>query len=138
YGNVTDGKPGTYWSPSSTSGQSISIKGLSGSFNTVIIRELNNATTSWRPVNNDNGTVLASGTSLSSERVITGFGTISASKLNLMIDSASTAPEIAEFELYNASGSPAPGSSASSASSVTPPPSSSSAASSTPPVSQTV
>lgn len=121
YGNVTDGNLGTYWSPSSTSGQRISIKGLSGSFNTVIIRELNNATTSWRLVNNDNGTVLASGTSLGSERVITGFGTISASKLNLMIDSASTAPQIAEFELYNASGSPAPGSSASSVSSVTPP-----------------
>src|SRR5690606_9962356 len=80
YGNVTDGNLGTYWPPSSTSGQRISIKGLSGSFNTVIIRELNNATTSWRLVNNDNGTVLASGTSLGSERVITGFGTISASK----------------------------------------------------------
>ncbi len=142
YGNVTDGNLSSYWSPSSTSGQRISIKGLSGSFNTVVIRELNNATTSWRLVNNDNGTVLASGTSLGSERIITGFGTISASKLNLMIDSASSAPQIAEFEMYNATGSvPAsstPATSASSASSVTPPPASSSANSSTAPVGETV
>jgi pectate lyase len=105
YGDVRDGDLSSYWSPSSSSGQRISIKGMSGSFNTVIIRELNGATTSWRLVNNDNGTVLASGSSLGSERVITGFGTISAGKINLMIDSASSAPQIAEFEVYNASGS---------------------------------
>ncbi|MGM8225153.1 pectate trisaccharide-lyase [Cellvibrio sp. ARAG 10.3] len=137
YGNVTDGNLSSYWSPSSTSGERVSIKGLSGSFNTVIIRELNNATTSWRLINNDNGNVLASGTTLGGERIITGFGTISASKLNLMIDSANSAPQIAEFEMYNASGS-VPASSASSASSATPLPSSSSVSSSAPPINETV
>jgi pectate lyase len=138
YGNVTDGDLGSYWSPSSTSGERVSIKGLSGSFNTVIIRELNNATTNWRLINNDNGDVLASGSSLGNERIITGFGTISASKLNLMIDSANSAPQIAEFEMYNATGS-VPASSSSSSSSVTPPPSSSSvSSSSTPPIAETV
>ena len=117
YGDVRDGDLSSYWSPSSSSGQRISIKGMSGSFNTVIIRELNGATTSWRLVNNDNGTVLASGSSLGSERVITGFGTISAGKINLMIDSASSAPQIAEFEVYNASGSVISSSASSAASS---------------------
>lgn len=123
YGNVTDGNLSSYWSPSSSSGQRVSVKGLSGSFNTVIIRELNNATTSWRLVNNDNGQLLASGSTLGSAGVIT-FASVSASKINLMIDSASTAPQIAEFEVYNATGT-IPTSSASSASSVTPPSSSS-------------
>src|SRR5690554_1104233 len=134
YGDVRDGDSSSYWSPSSTSGQRISIKGLSGSFNTVIIRELNNATTSWRLVNNDNGAVLASGSTLGGERVITGFGTISAGKVNLMIDSASSAPQIAEFEVYNASGSVT----TSSAASATPTSSSSGAQSSAPLGGQTV
>ena len=117
YGNVTDGNLSTYWSPGSSSGQRISIKGLSGSFNAVIIRELNNVTTSWRLVNNDNGDVLAYGNSLGNERIITGFGTIAVSKLNLMIDSANSAPQIAEFEMYNATGTPASSASVSSSSS---------------------
>lgn len=133
YGSVTDGNLSTFWSPGSTSGERVSIKGLSGSFNTVIIRELNNATTSWRLVNNDNGDVLASGSSLGNEHIITGFGTISASKLNLMIDGANSAPQIAEFEMYNATGS-VPASSSSSAP-VTPPPASSSSSAPQQPVS---
>lgn len=133
YGNVTDGNLSSYWSPSSSSGQRVSVKGLSGSFNTVIIRELNNATTSWRLVNNDNGQVLASGSSLGSARVIS-FASVSASKVNLMIDSASTAPQIAEFEVYNATGT-IPSSSASSASSVTPPSSAPASSSSSAPAS---
>lgn len=134
YGNVRDGDLSSYWSPSSTSGQRVSVKGLSGNFNTVIIRELNGATTSWRLVNNDNGTVLASGSSLGSERVITGFGTLAANKINLMIDSASSAPQIAEIEVYNASGSAV----SSSVASVAPASSSSNVQSSAPSGGQTV
>ena len=105
YGNVQDGNASSYWQPSSASNERISVKGLSGSFNTVIIRELNSATTSWSLVNNDNGNVLASGAGLGSETFIGGFGSISADKLNLVIHSANSAPQIAEFEVYNASGS---------------------------------
>ncbi|WP_020208301.1 CBM35 domain-containing protein [Gilvimarinus chinensis] len=104
YGNVVDGDNSSYWQPGSSSNETISVKGLSGSFNTVIVRELNNATTSWSLVNHDNGDVLATGGSLGSEAVITGFGDVSASKVSLEIHSASSAPQIAEIEVYNASG----------------------------------
>lgn len=104
FGNVVDGNSGSYWEPESNSNETISVKGISGSFNTVIVRELNNATTSWSLVNHDNGQVLATGGSLGSEAVITGFGDVSASKVSLEIHSATTAPQIGEIEIYNASG----------------------------------
>ncbi|MCP8899251.1 DUF5010 C-terminal domain-containing protein [Gilvimarinus sp. HB14] len=104
YGNVVDGNSGSYWQPESSSNETISVKGISGSFNTVVVRELNNATTSWSLVNHDNGQVLATGGSLGSEAVITGFGDVSASKVSLEIHSATTAPQIGEIEVYSASG----------------------------------
>ncbi|GIX21899.1 MAG: hypothetical protein KatS3mg121_0682 [Gammaproteobacteria bacterium] len=104
YGNVVDGNPSTYWQPTSASGQRISVKNFNAAFNTVVIRELNGATRAWRLVNNDTGAVLASGTTLGSAAVIGGFGTVSMSKVNLMIDSAVSPPQIAEFELYNSAG----------------------------------
>lgn len=104
YGSITDGDNNSYWQPSSSNNERISVKGLSGSFNTVIIRELNNATTSWSLVNNDNNEVLASGSNLGAEAMMSGFGTVTANKLNLEIHSANGKPQIAEFEVYNASG----------------------------------
>lgn len=103
YGNVQDGDLGTYWQPGSSSDERISVKGLSGAFNTVIIRELNGAVTSWSLVEHDSGTVLATGGALGSEAVISGFNS-SADKINLVIHSASSVPQITEFEVYNASG----------------------------------
>ncbi len=91
----------SYWAPASSTAERISIKwGSATTITTVIIRELNNATSSWRLVNNDNDEVLASGTSLGSE-VILDVGAVSLKKLNLMIDGASSAPQIAEIEVYN-------------------------------------
>ncbi|WP_052480975.1 pectate lyase family protein [Gilvimarinus agarilyticus] len=135
YGNVVDGDSSSYWQPGSSSNETISVKGIAGSFNTVIVRELNNATTSWSLINYDNGDVLATGGSLGSEAVITGFGDVSTSKVSLEIHSANGAPQIAEIEVYNANGpiegsssssdassSSETSSSSSSSSSVTPPP----------------
>jgi pectate lyase len=139
YGNVVDGNTSSYWQPGSASNETISVKGLSGSFNTVIVRELNNATTSWSLLNHDTGDVLATGGGLGSYAVINGFGDVSASKVSLELHSATTAPQIAEIEVYNASGTVSSSSSSvvsssssseanssnsseSSSSSVTPPP----------------
>ncbi|MDO3386094.1 pectate trisaccharide-lyase [Gilvimarinus sp. SDUM040013] len=129
YGSVQDGDSSSYWQPASDSDERISVKGLSGSFNTVIIRELNNAVTSWSLVEHDSGTTLASGSTLGAEAIIGGF-TSDADKLNLVIHSASSAPQIAEFEVYNATGS-ASSSSADSSNSSSTSSSTSSASSST-------
>ncbi|WP_439509318.1 pectate lyase family protein [Marinimicrobium koreense] len=117
YGNVNDGNLASYWQPSGTSGERIGVKNFSGTFNTVIIRELNGATESWRLEDHDTNEVLASGSTLGSERIITGFGDRDLYKVNLIIDSASSAPQIAEFEIYNATGDVSDGGSSSSDSS---------------------
>ncbi len=117
YGNVNDGNLASYWQPSGTSGERIGVKNFSGTFNTVIIRELNGATESWRLEDHDTNEVLASGSTLGSERIITGFGDRDLYKVNLVIDSASSAPQIAEFEIYNATGDVSDGGSSSSSSS---------------------
>lgn len=104
YGNVNDGNLASYWQPSGTSGERIGVKNFSGTFNTVIIRELNGATERWRLEDHDTNEVLATGSALGSERVITGFGERELYKVNLIIESARTAPQIAEFEVYRATG----------------------------------
>ncbi|MCX2783306.1 pectate lyase [Microbulbifer thermotolerans] len=112
YGNAVDGNLQTYWQPRSSSGERISAKKFGGSFNTVIIREIGNAVQGWRLLNHDTGAELASGNGIGSAMQVY-LGNVSMNKIDLMIDSATSAPRIAEFEIYNASG----GSSSSSGSS---------------------
>ena len=79
--------------------------GLWGSavtFNTVILREAGSKVTSWSLVDNDTGTVWATGTGIGAERVV-NLGTRSTKKINLIVN-ATSAPAMAEFEVYNASG----------------------------------
>ena len=104
YGNVIDGNLSSYWQPSGTNNERIGVKNIGASFNTVIIRELNGTTTSWRLEDHDTGTVFASGSSLGSERIISGFGDQNVYKVNLVIESASSAPQISEFEVYYETG----------------------------------
>ncbi|SFR65406.1 Pectate lyase [Marinobacter daqiaonensis] len=101
YGNAIDGDTGSFWQPASTSGERISVKRMAP-FNTVVIRELNDATRNWRLVNHETGEVLASGQRLGTETTITGLGTQNIYKLDLEILNAAAAPRIAEIELYNA------------------------------------
>ncbi len=107
YGNVRDGDINSYWAPSSSSGR-ISVKwGADATINTVVIKEApgyEGNIGSWEVVNNDNGSVLASGS---------GAGTISfdettLSKVNFEILSSSGTPTVAEFETYLATGSVTP------------------------------
>ncbi|QIL90371.1 hypothetical protein GNX18_11855 [Microbulbifer sp. SH-1] len=117
YGDVRDGDLGSAWQPSSSSGERVSIKWSSAtSFNTVIIRENGDAVQNWRLVNNDTGVELASGSGIGSALQVY-LGDVSMSKINLEIDSASSAPYIAEFEVYNATGDVGSSSSSSSSSS---------------------
>lgn len=105
YGSVIDGDESTYWSPVSTTDERISVKWKTSpiTLNTVIIKEPTNCVTSWSLVNNDNGDVLATGTTLGSSATIT-FDEVTLSKINLVIHSASSIPQITEFETYYASG----------------------------------
>ena len=89
----------TYWSPSGTTG-SISIKwGSATTVSTVNIREASGTEGtigSWKVVNADTGTVLASGT---------GAGVIavpqtSLRKITFEITGSTGTPRIAEFETY--------------------------------------
>lgn len=100
YNLVRDGNLQSYWQPSSNNNQRVSVKWSSAvSVNQVVLREQGSNITSWRLVNNDNGTELASGNSIGSERTV-NFNTVTTSKLNLLIVTASGAPRIAEFEVY--------------------------------------
>lgn len=100
---VRDGNVATYSTASGTSNQRISVKWSSAiSFNTVILRESGTRVTNWSLVDNDSGTVYATGTGIGAERVV-NVGNRSAKKLNLIV-SASGAPSIAEIEVYNANG----------------------------------
>ena len=99
YGNVRDGDVSTYWSPSGTTGR-ISIKRLNTTVNTVRVIETSTtqgAVTSWQLVNNDTGSVLASGNSIPST---ISFSNTNLDKINFVIDSATQRPQIAEFEVY--------------------------------------
>ncbi|GAB7036318.1 hypothetical protein JCM9533A_01650 [Catenuloplanes niger JCM 9533] len=99
YGNVKDGDPATYWSPSGTTG-SISVKWSSAtSVSRINIREAAGATGligAYRVLNGDTGAVLKTG---SGAGVIT-FGATSAKKITFEITGASGTPRVAEFETY--------------------------------------
>ncbi|RVT47512.1 pectate lyase [Rheinheimera sediminis] len=100
YTNIRDGNSQSAWQPTTPSNQRVSVKWSSAvQLNRVVLKELGSAVTSWRLVNNDNGAQLASGTTIGSNKII-NFATISSKKLNLEVISASSAPRIAEFEVY--------------------------------------
>lgn len=100
---VRDGNSATVSLASGTSNQRVSVKwGSAVTFNTVILRESGSKVTTWSLVNNDSGAVLATGTGIGAERVV-NLGTQSAKKINLIVN-ATSAPGIAEFEVYNATG----------------------------------
>ncbi|MGD9247001.1 MAG: right-handed parallel beta-helix repeat-containing protein [Desulfobacteraceae bacterium] len=101
YKKVRDGDLGTYWQPKTTSGERVSIKwGDDTTFNVVVIRELTDAVTAWRLVDNDTGDELSSGSAIGSELTVY-IGDITTKKINLMIDSSNSRPQIAEIEIYN-------------------------------------
>ncbi|HSC66649.1 MAG TPA: carbohydrate-binding domain-containing protein, partial [Cellvibrio sp.] len=100
---VRDGSAATATQATGTSNQRVSVKwGSAVTFNTVILRELGSKVTTWSLIDNDSGAVLATGTGIGTERVL-NLGTRSAKKINLIVN-ASSAPAIAEIEVYNATG----------------------------------
>ena len=102
YKYVRDGDLSTYWQPKTSSDERMSIKWDDAvTFNTVVIRELTDVVTSWRLIDNDTGDELSSGGSIGSELTVY-IGDVTIRKVNLMIDSADSAPQIAEMEMYNA------------------------------------
>jgi pectate lyase len=110
---VRDGNIGTATQASGTSNQRVSVKWSSAvTFNTVILREDGSRVTGWSLVDNDTGTVLATGTGIGAQRVV-NLGSRSSKKINLIVN-ATSAPSISEFEVYNASGTVPSSSSASS------------------------
>ncbi len=100
---VRDGSTSTVSLASGTSNQRVSVKwGSAVTFNTVILRESGSKVTTWSLVDNDTGTVFATGTGIGAQRVV-NLGTRSSKKINLIVN-ATSAPGIAEFEVYNATG----------------------------------
>jgi pectate lyase len=100
---VRDGDASTFSTASGTSNQRVSVKwGSAVNFNTVILREFGSKVTSWSLVDNDTGTVYVTGTGIGAEKVV-NLGSRSSKKLNLIVN-ATSAPAIAEIEVYNASG----------------------------------
>ena len=100
---VRDGSTATVSVASGTSNQRVSIKwGSAVRFNTVILREAGSKVTTWSLVDNDTGTVLATGTGIGAQRVV-NITSRSTKKINLIVN-ATSAPGIAEFEVYNATG----------------------------------
>lgn len=100
YTDIRDGNIQTGWQPTASANQRVSVKwGSAVQLNQVILKEIGSTVTSWRLVNNDNGAQLASGTTIGSNKII-DLATISSKKLNLEIISATSAPRIAEFEVY--------------------------------------
>lgn len=100
YSDVRDNDLQSYWQPASNSNQRVSVKWSSAiQLNQVVLKESGSAVTNWRLVNNDDGAELASGSSIGSNKVV-NLSSISSKKLNLEIISASSAPRIAEFEVY--------------------------------------
>jgi pectate lyase len=102
YGNVLDGNLSTYWSPVGSTGR-VSVKwSTAQTVSSVVIREaagFEGVIGSWTLVNNANGAVLASGTGAST----INFSSVSTTKLNFNILSASGTPAVAEFETYSGS-----------------------------------
>ena len=126
---VRDGDTNTVSYASGTSNQRVSVKwGSTISFNTVILREAGTRVTSWQLVDNDSGTVYATGTGIGAGKVL-NLGQRTSRKINLIVN-ATSAPGIAEFEVYNATGTVT--SSAASSTPVSSAPASSAAISSVP------
>lgn len=102
YGNVIDGNLSTYWSPSGTTGR-VSVKWSSAkTVSSVVIREASGfegRITSWTLTDNSTGALLASGSSVGT----INFASVSTTKLNFNIVSASSTPAVAEFETYSGS-----------------------------------
>ena len=100
YAKIYDGDYNSNWMPASSSNERISANlGSTVMYNKATIYEMNFATTAWRLVNNSSGEQVASGTNLANGMVI-NFPTQTGSQLDLFIDSANSAPMIAEFEVY--------------------------------------
>ncbi|MDT0330425.1 pectate lyase family protein [Nocardiopsis lambiniae] len=99
YGNVIDGDTGTYWSPSGSTGR-ISVKwGSDTTVSSINIREAAGAEGnigSWRVVDNDTGTVLATGSGAG----VIGFDPTTLRKINFEITGSNGTPRVAEFETY--------------------------------------
>ncbi|QFG26844.1 pectate lyase [Actinomadura sp. WMMB 499] len=99
YGNVRDGDMGTYWSPQGSTGR-VSIKwGDSTTISAINIREAagsEGAIDSWRVVDHDTGTVLATGDGAGP---IT-FAPTTVRKIDFVITGSAGTPRIAEFETY--------------------------------------
>ena len=99
YGNVKDGSLSTYWSPSGSTG-SISIKwGSATKVSKVNLRETSGAAGrigAWKLINADTGAVLKTGTGAG----VISFTSTSLKKITFEITSASSAPQVAEFETY--------------------------------------
>ena len=99
FGSVVDADASTYWSPTGVFNQRISIKGFSATVDTVLVDEPSASVRRWRLVNNTTGRVLASGTTLGAQKVIS-FTAVASSKLDLYIDAAVAIPRVTEFEVY--------------------------------------
>ena len=101
YGHVRDGDTTTYWAPKGSTGR-VSIKWSSAqTINTIVIQEANDFAgqiTGWQVVNNDNGDVLATGSSAGT----ISLADVSLKKVNFVITSSSGQPTVAEFETYYA------------------------------------
>jgi len=99
YGNVKDGSLSTYWSPSGSTG-SISIKwGSATRVAKVNLRETSGASGrigAWKLINADTGAVLKTGTGAG----VISFTATSLKKITFEITSASSTPQVAEFETY--------------------------------------
>ncbi|MFJ5837579.1 pectate lyase [Streptomyces shenzhenensis] len=99
YGNVLDGDPSTYWSPTGSTG-SVSVKwGSATSVSVINIRETSGsvgAIGSWRVINHDTGAVLASGSGAG----VISFAQTSLRKITFEITGSTGTPQVAEFETY--------------------------------------
>ncbi|MEU4215186.1 pectate lyase [Actinoplanes sp. NPDC026623] len=104
YGNVKDANTGTYWSPNAATGY-VSVKwGSATTVSSAVIIQASGggSINSWRLLNADQGSVLATGSGSPST---ISFSSTSLKKLTFEILSASSAPRIAEFETYASGGS---------------------------------
>ncbi|MFF7178258.1 polysaccharide lyase family 1 protein [Streptomyces sp. NPDC008121] len=99
FGNVRDGDSATYWSPAGATG-SVSIKWPAAtSVSRIALREASGSAGrigTWRLLDGDTGTVLASGTGAGA---IT-FPRTSLRKLTFEITGSTGTPQVAEYETY--------------------------------------
>ncbi|GCD20351.1 pectate lyase [Cellulomonas algicola] len=99
YGNVIDGSTSTYWSPSGSTGK-ISVKwGSATTISKVNVVQASGGGSigSWKILNGDNGSTLASG---SGAPGVVSFSSTSLKKVTLEIVSASGTPRIAELQTF--------------------------------------